>query len=271
MYNPADDQYLRIAEEILRRGDPRPTRNGIRHTIFGDFQMSFNLQEGFPLLTTKKMFLKGIIHELLWFLSGDTNIKYLNDNGVHIWDANADSDGDLGPIYGAQWRDWGGNDMKKGIDQIAQLMDGIIHRPYDTRHVLTAWNPSEIMDMQLPPCHMISQFDVDTHGRLSCKMFQRSADWFLGVPFNMASYALLTMMVADAAGLKYGTFTHTFANAHIYDNHVEQMKEQITRKPFAMPTMHIQNDDQGIDEFQYSDFTLIGYESHPAIHGEMSV
>jgi thymidylate synthase len=262
--NMVDSQYLEIATQLLTNGEPRETRNGIRHTQFGP-EMKFNLALGFPLLTTKKMFLKGVIHELLWFLRGSTNVKELQDVGVHIWDANADESGELGPIYGKQWRDW------DGTDQITQLVDGLCRRPFDTRHVLSAWNPPDIPHMQLPPCHMISMFDVDCAGRLSCKMFQRSADWFLGVPFNVASYALLTQMLARVCGYEVGNLFITFGNAHIYDNHRPQMLEQITRRSHPLPWIRIKHRNQAIDEFQYEDFELLDYKHEPAIKGEMSV
>lgn len=293
MPNSADAQYLNIARVILNEGDRRPTRNGDRITWFGDPQMRFDLSEGFPLLTTKKVWFDGIVHELLWFLRGETNIKSLNEVGVHIWDQNADENGDLGPVYGSQWRSWPAlefppaeGEIKEGtwpvalaprqgkVDQIAKLVDSLKNDPYGTRHVLTAWNPAEVDQMQLPPCHMIAQFDVGTDGKLNCKMFQRSADWFLGVPFNMASYALLTMMLAKVVGLEPGVFTHTFGNAHIYDNdksHVDQMKEQIARQSFDLPTVKIDYTGQDIDKFKFEDFELVGYKHHPALKGEMSV
>ncbi|HKJ60506.1 MAG TPA: thymidylate synthase, partial [Hyphomicrobiales bacterium] len=237
-------------------------------SVFG-YQMRFDLADGFPLLTTKKLHVKSIIHELLWFLSGDTNIAYLKENGVSIWDEWADENGDLGPVYGKQWRSWpapGGG----SIDQIAQLIEGIKRDPYSRRHIVTAWNPAEIGEMALPPCHCLFQFHV-AGGRLSCQLYQRSADIFLGVPFNIASYALLTMMVAQVTELEPGDFIHTFGDAHLYLNHLEQAERQLSREPLPLPRMIINPDVASIFDFVYDDFRLEGYEAHPHIKAEVAV
>ena len=231
--------------------------------------MRFNLDDGFPLLTTKKLHLRSIIYELLWFLRGDTNIKYLHDHKVSIWDEWADENGDLGPVYGSQWRSW--PDGRGGtIDQIANLIDQIKHNPDSRRLMVTAWNPAEIEDMALPPCHCLFQFYV-ANGRLSCQLYQRSADIFLGVPFNIASYALLTMMVAQVCGLRPGDFVHTFGDAHIYNNHIEQCNLQLSRDPRPLPTMRINPEVNDIFGFDFDDFTLENYNPHPHIKGEVSV
>lgn len=231
--------------------------------------MRFNLEEGFPLLTTKKLHLRSIIYELLWFLRGDTNIRYLQEHKVTIWDEWADENGDLGPVYGSQWRSW--PDGRGGtIDQIANLVDQIKNNPDSRRLMVTAWNPAEIEEMALPPCHCLFQFYV-ANGRLSCQLYQRSADIFLGVPFNIASYALLTMMVAQVCGLGVGDFVHTFGDAHIYNNHIEQCNLQLTRDPRPLPTMRLNPDVKDIFDFDYDDFTLENYNPHPHIKGEVSV
>ena len=231
--------------------------------------MRFNLEEGFPLLTTKKLHLRSIIYELLWFLRGDTNIRYLQEHKVTIWDEWADENGDLGPVYGSQWRSW--PDGRGGtIDQIANLVDQIKNNPDSRRLMVTAWNPAEIEEMALPPCHCLFQFYV-ANGRLSCQLYQRSADIFLGVPFNIASYALLTMMVAQVCGLGVGDFVHTFGDAHIYNNHIEQCNLQLTRDPRPLPTMRLNPDVKDIFGFDYDDFTLENYNPHPHIKGEVSV
>jgi thymidylate synthase len=236
--------------------------------VFGH-QMRFNLEEGFPLVTTKKVHLKSIIYELLWFLKGSTNVSYLQNNGVKIWNEWAKEDGELGPIYGYQWRSW--PDYKGGnIDQIKQVIDSIRNNPNSRRHLVSAWNVGQIDDMQLPPCHILFQFYV-ANGRLSCQLYQRSADIFLGVPFNIASYALLTMMIAQVTGLKPGDFVHTLGDAHIYTNHIEQVKLQITREPRPLPTMTINPAVKTIDAFQYEDFELSNYNPHPHIKGAISV
>jgi thymidylate synthase len=231
--------------------------------------MRFNLAEGFPLLTTKKLHLKSIIHELLWFIAGDTNIKYLKDNGVTIWDEWADKDGNLGPVYGYQWRSWPAADGRK-IDQLSEVIETIKKTPDSRRIIISAWNVGEIHKMALPPCHVIFQFYV-ADGKLSCQLYQRSCDIFLGVPFNIASYALLTMMMAQATGLEPGDFVHTMGDAHIYLNHIEQVKLQMTRKPYPLPTMTLNPAIKDIFEFKFSDFTLNNYISHPGIKGAISV
>ena len=262
-------QYLDLLQYVLDHGTEREDRTGTGTVgVFG-YQMRFDLSEGFPLLTTKKLHLRSIIHELLWFLRGETNIKYLKDNGVSIWDEWADENGDLGPVYGSQWRSWpdghGG-----GIDQIANVVEQIKTNSYSRRLMVTAWNPAEIQDMALPPCHCLFQFYVD-NGRLSCQLYQRSADIFLGVPFNIASYALLTMMMAQVCGLQPGDFVHTFGDAHIYKNHLDQVRLQLTRDPRPLPTMRINPEVHDIFGFRYEDFSLENYNPHPHIKGEVSV
>ena len=295
-------QYLDLLQHVLDHGTERLDRTGTGTVgVFG-YQMRFDLSEGFPCLTTKKLHLRSIIHELLWFLRGDTNIKYLKDNGVSIWDEWADENGNLGPVYGSQWRSWpdghGGT-----IDQIANVVKEIKENPYSRRLLVTAWNPAEIEEMALPPCHCLFQFYVEpakpavdsrqwivdstrgqmpptTHyplptepakGRLSCQLYQRSADTFLGVPFNIASYALLTMMMAQVCGLEPGEFVHTFGDAHIYKNHLDQVRLQLSREPRPLPTMKINPAVKDIFGFQYEDFTLENYDPHPHIKGEVSV
>ncbi len=237
-------------------------------SVFG-YQMRFNLQDGFPLVTTKKLHLKSIIHELIWFLSGDTNISYLKENGVRIWDEWADADGNLGPVYGYQWRSWpapnGGH-----IDQISQVVDQIKNNPDSRRMIVSAWNVADVNQMALPPCHSLFQFYV-LDGKLSCQLYQRSADIFLGVPFNIASYALLTMMMAQVCGLEYGDFIHTFGDAHIYNNHLEQANLQLTREPRPLPTMKINPEVKDIFSFKYEDFTLENYDPWPHIKGAVAV
>ena len=262
-------QYLDLLQHVLDHGTPREDRTGTGTIgVFG-YQMRFPLADGFPVLTTKKLHLRSIIHELLWFLRGDTNIKYLKDNGVSIWDEWADADGNLGPVYGSQWRSWpdghGGT-----IDQIANVVSDIKSDPFSRRLMVTAWNPAEIADMALPPCHCLFQFYVD-RGRLSCQLYQRSADIFLGVPFNIASYALLTMMVAQVCDLEPGDFVHTLGDAHIYRNHLDQVHLQLARQPRPLPTMRINPDVHDLFSFRYEDFSLEGYDPHPHIKGEVSV
>lgn len=262
-------QYLDLLQHVLDHGEPRADRTGTGTiSVFGH-QIRFNLEEGFPVVTTKKLHLKSIIHELLWFLSGDTNIKYLTDNGVRIWNEWADGHGNLGHIYGYQWRSWPTPDGKH-IDQISQLIHNIKNNPTSRRLIVSAWNVGELDKMNLPPCHLLFQFYVN-NGRLSCQLYQRSADIFLGVPFNIASYALLTMMVAQVTNLKPGDFVHTFGDAHIYNNHLEQVKLQLSRKPFPLPQMKINPEVQSIFDFKYDDFELVNYQSHPHIKGEVSV
>ncbi len=262
-------QYLELLQHVLDHGSPREDRTGTGTVgVFG-YQMRFDLSEGFPLLTTKKLHLRSIIHELLWFLRGETNIKYLKDNGVSIWDEWADENGDLGPVYGSQWRSW--PDGKGGsIDQIANVVHDIKTNPYSRRLLVTAWNPAEIQDMALPPCHCLFQFYVND-GKLSCQLYQRSADIFLGVPFNIASYALLTMMMAQVCGLQPGDFVHTFGDAHIYKNHLDQVRLQLSREPRPLPTMRLNPEVKDIFGFRYEDFTLENYNPHPHIKGEVSV
>lgn len=260
-------QYLDLLQDIMENGQDGENRTGVyARKVFGR-QMHFDLQKGFPLVTTKKMFLKGVIYELLWFLKGETNIKYLLDHNVHIWDEWADENGDLGPVYGHQWRDWN----SEGIDQIKDVIERIKKDPTDRRVLVTAWNPGQIPQMALAPCHCLFQFDVSPDGKLSCQLYQRSCDMFLGVPFNIASYALLTMMIAQVCDLKPGEFIHTLGNAHIYSNHFEQVKEQLTRTPYPLPKMKINPDIKDIDAFDYSDFELVDYQYHPAIKGEVAV
>ena len=261
-------QYLDLLRHVLETGADRGDRTGTgTRSVFG-YQMRFDLADGFPVTTTKKLHLRSIIHELLWFLSGDTNIKYLNDNGVTIWDEWADEKGDLGPVYGKQWRSWPAPDGRH-IDQIAWLLREIRENPQSRRLIVSAWNPAEVEQMALPPCHCLFQFYV-SQGRLSCQLYQRSADIFLGVPFNIASYALLTMMVAQVTGLKPGEFVHTFGDAHLYTNHLEQARLQLTRPPRPLPTMRLNPAVTDIFAFRYEDFTLENYDPHPHIKAEVA-
>ncbi|MBR0169217.1 MAG: thymidylate synthase [Bacteroidales bacterium] len=262
-------QYLDLLQHVLDHGTPREDRTGTGTVgVFG-YQMRFPLGKGFPLLTTKKLHLRSIIYELLWFLRGDTNIQYLHDHKVTIWDEWADKNGDLGPVYGSQWRSW--PDGRGGtIDQIANVVNEIKTNPYSRRLMVTAWNPAEIQDMALPPCHCLFQFYV-SNGKLSCQLYQRSADIFLGVPFNIASYALLTMMMAQVCDLEPGDFVHTLGDAHIYQNHLDQVKLQLTRDPRPLPQMLINPEKKDIFSFDYEDFTLTNYDPHPHIKGEVSV
>ena len=260
-------QYLDILQDIMDNGQDADNRTGVyARKVFGR-QMHFDLSKGFPLVTTKKVFLKGIIHELIWLLSGNTNIKYLTDNNVHIWDEWADKDGNLGPVYGAQWRNFNG----QGIDQIKDMIERIKKNPQDRRLIVTAWNPAQIDQMALPPCHCFFQFDVTPDGRLNCQLYQRSCDMFLGVPFNIASYSLLTMMMAQVCGLKAGEFVHTLGNAHIYNNHFEQVKLQLSRTPYPLPQMKINPAVKDIFDFKFEDFELVNYQCHPAIKGDVAV
>lgn len=262
-------QYLQLLDHILTHGTDKADRTGTgTRSTFG-YQMRFDLSEGFPLVTTKKLHLKSIIHELLWFLAGDTNVKYLQDNGVRIWNEWASPDGDLGHIYGYQWRSW--PDYNGGtIDQISQAIDDIRHNPDSRRIIVSAWNVADLPNMNLPPCHAFFQFYV-ADGRLSLQLYQRSADSFLGVPFNIASYALLLLMVAQVTGLKPGDFVHTLGDAHIYTNHFDQVKLQLEREPRPLPRMILNPDVKSIFDFKYSDFTLEGYDPHPHIPGKVSV
>ncbi|MEO9612370.1 MAG: thymidylate synthase [Nitratireductor sp.] len=262
-------QYLDLLSHVLDTGTDRGDRTGTgTRSVFGH-QMRFDLDDGFPVLTTKKLHLKSIIHELLWFLSGDTNIAYLNQHGVTIWDEWADGNGDLGPVYGSQWRSWPTPDGGS-IDQIAQLVDQIRTNPESRRLIVSAWNPAEIGEMALPPCHCLFQFYV-AEGRLSCQLYQRSADIFLGVPFNIASYALLTMMVAQVTGLRPGEFVHTLGDAHLYHNHFMQARLQLTRTPKPLPTMRINPDVADLFAFRYGDFSLEGYEADASIKAPIAV
>ena len=273
-------QYLDLLQHILDNGHQKGDRTGTgTKSVFG-YQMRFNLEEGFPLLTTKKVHLRSIIHELLWLINGDTNIKYLHDNKVSIWDEWADENGDLGPIYGAQWRNWN----NEGIDQIADLIESIKNNPNSRRHIVTAWNPSVLPDEKskdfaqnvadgkaaLPPCHAFFQFYV-ANNKLSCQLYQRSADVFLGVPFNIASYSLLTMMIAQVCGLGLGDFVHTFGDVHIYNNHIEQVKLQLSREPRHLPTMKLNPEVKSIFDFKYEDFKLEDYNPYDAIKAEVSI
>lgn len=262
-------QYLDLANRILTEGNRRDDRTGTGTiSIFGH-QMSFDLKEGFPLLTTKKLHTKSIIYELLWFLKGDTNVHYLQEHGVRIWNEWADENGNLGPVYGHQWRSW--PDHNGGtIDQIANVIDQIKHTPQSRRLIVSAWNVADIDQMKLPPCHTMFQFYV-ANGELSCQLYQRSGDVFLGVPFNIASYALLTMMMAQVCGLKPGKFIHTLGDAHLYLNHLDQIREQLTRTPYPLPTMKINPDVKNIEDFVYEDFQLENYQAWPHIKGEVSV
>jgi thymidylate synthase len=262
-------QYLDLMRHVMDTGTQKHDRTGTGTiSVFG-YQMRFNLQDGFPLVTTKKLHLKSIIHELIWFLSGDTNIAYLKENGVRIWDEWADADGNLGPVYGYQWRSWPTPDGGH-IDQISQVVNQIKNNPDSRRMIVSAWNVADVNQMALPPCHSLFQFYV-LDGKLSCQLYQRSADIFLGVPFNIASYALLTMMMAQVCGLEYGDFIHTFGDAHIYNNHLEQAKLQLSRDPRPLPTMKINPDVKDIFSFKYEDFTLENYDPHPHIKGIVAV
>ncbi len=272
-------QYLDLIQHVIDKGNIKEDRTGTgTKSVFG-YQMRFDLSEGFPMVTTKKLHLKSIIHELLWFLKGETNIAYLKENGVRIWDAWADENGDLGPIYGHQWRSWNGEE----IDQIKEVIETIKNNPDSRRMLVSAWNPSVLPDTSvsfsenvannkaaLPPCHAFFQFYV-SDGKLSCQLYQRSADIFLGVPFNIASYALLTMMIAKVTGLEYGDFIHTFGDAHIYNNHLDQINLQLSRKPKALPIMEINPNIKNIFDFNFKDFNLVDYNPHPHIKGIVAV
>lgn len=279
-------QYHDLVKHVMETGQQKGDRTGTGTiSVFG-YQMRFDLSEGFPLVTTKKLHLKSIIYELLWFLKGDTNINYLNENGVRIWDEWADEEGNLGPVYGAQWRNWNGQD----IDQITELIDTLKNNPNSRRMLVTAWNPGVLPEngksfgenvangkVALPPCHAFFQFYVSPPtaeggaGKLSCQLYQRSADIFLGVPFNIASYALLTMMIAQVCGLEAGDFIHTFGDAHIYNNHIEQLQLQLTREPRPLPKMVLNPEVKNIFDFTFEDFTLVGYDPHPHIKGAVAV
>lgn len=260
--------YLSLLSAILSEGTDRPDRTGTgSRSLFG-WQMKFDLSKGFPLVTSKKIHLKSVIYELLWFLKGDTNVKYLQDHGVKIWNAWADKKGNLGRVYGAQWRSWK-SPSGKTIDQISRLVENIKKDPYSRRHLVVAYNPGELEEMALPPCHAFFQFYV-AEGRLSCQLYQRSADAFLGVPFNIASYSLLTLMLSQVCGLKPGVFVHSFGDVHIYHNHFEQVKTQLSRKPFPLPEMEIKAK-KSLFDYEYEDFKLINYQHHLAIKGVVAV
>ncbi|CCU79134.1 Thymidylate synthase [Halanaerobium saccharolyticum subsp. saccharolyticum DSM 6643] len=261
-------KYLEMCQHILDNGVDREDRTGTgTRSIFG-YQLRFDLEKGFPLMTTKKIYWKAVVHELLWFLKGDTNIKYLNDNNVHIWDEWADENGDLGNVYGHQWRSWEGRDGT--IDQISKVIDQIRENPYSRRLIVNAWNVGDLDKMALPPCHLLFQFYV-AEGKLSCQLYQRSCDTFLGVPFNIASYSLLTHMIAQVVGLEVGEFVWTGGDVHIYQNHFDQVKEQLSRKPRSLPQLKINTDTENIFEIDFEDIELIGYDPHPTIKGEISV
>ena len=262
-------QYLELMRRVRHKGARKQDRTGTgTYSVFGH-QMRFDLAEGFPLVTTKKIHTKSVIHELLWFLKGDTNIAYLNDHGVSIWDEWADEDGDLGPVYGAQWRSWGVGDGTT-VDQISNVVDQIKTNPDSRRLIVSAWNVPQIENMALPPCHCLFQFYV-ADGKLSCQLYQRSADIFLGVPFNIASYALLTLMIAQATGLQPGDFVHTLGDAHLYANHIEQADQQLLRDPYLLPRMSLNSEVDDIFGFTYDDFTLDGYRFHPHIPAAVAV
>ena len=262
-------QYLDLMRHIMANGEERGDRTGTgTRGVFG-YQMRFNLADGFPLLTTKKLHLRSIIHELLWFLRGESNIGYLRQHGVTIWDEWADENGDLGPVYGVQWRSWSSADGRT-IDQISQLIHNLRHNPNSRRHIVSAWNPAEVEQMALPPCHCLFQFHV-AHGRLSCQLYQRSADVFLGVPFNIASYALLTLMMAQVTGYQPGEFIHTLGDAHLYLNHLEQAELQLSRSPRPLPTLRLNPEVTDLFSFRYEDITLENYHPHPTIKAPIAV
>ncbi|HEV7275351.1 MAG TPA: thymidylate synthase [Devosiaceae bacterium] len=261
--------YLQLLSDVLNRGTDRPDRTGTgTRSLFG-YQMRFDLSAGFPLLTTKKLHLKSIIYELLWFLRGETNVRWLQERGVKIWDEWADENGDLGPVYGSQWRSWP-DGQGSSIDQIANVVHAIRTRPDSRRHIVSAWNPAEVDEMALPPCHCLFQFYV-AEGRLSCHLYQRSGDVFLGVPFNIASYALLTHMVAQVTGLEPGDFVHSFGDVHLYSNHFEQARLQLERQPRPLPRLTLNPQRTSIFHFEYEDFMVTGYDPHPGIKAEIAV
>jgi thymidylate synthase len=264
------EEYQRLLRHVLEHGSFRSDRTGVgTYAVFGG-QSRYDLAAGFPLVTTKKCHVRSIVHELLWFIKGDTNVGYLRDNKVTIWDEWADSNGDLGPVYGAQWRAWRGAPDAKPIDQLAQLIEGLKKNPASRRHIVSAWNVARIDEMALPPCHCLFQFFVD-EGKLSCQLYQRSADLFLGVPFNIASYALFTMMIAQVCDLQPGHFVHTYGDLHLYANHLDQARLQLTREPRALPVMKINPAVKDIDGFKFEDFVLEGYDPWPAIKAEIAV
>lgn len=262
--------YLNLLQHVLENGEKRTDRTGVGTISCFGAQARYDLSNSFPLVTTKKVHLKSVIHELLWFVKGDTNIKYLQDNGVTIWDEWADENGNLGPVYGAQWRAW---QTARGetIDQLSHVVEDLKNNPYSRRHIVCAWNPGEVPNMALPPCHAMFQFYVSGEGDLSCQLYQRSADLFLGVPFNIASYALLTMMVAQVCGYRPKEFVHTFGDLHIYTNHMEQVQTQLSREPKDLPVMKLNPEVKTIDGFKYEDFTLENYDPHPRIKAPIAV
>ncbi|MET0437932.1 MAG: thymidylate synthase [Devosia sp.] len=261
--------YLQLLSDILENGADKSDRTGTgTRSLFG-YQMRFDLSKGFPLVTTKKLHLKSIIYELLWFIRGETNVHWLQEHGVKIWDEWADENGDLGPVYGSQWRSWPAPDGRH-IDQLAAVVESIRTKPDSRRHIVSAWNPAEVDDMALPPCHCLFQFYV-ANGKLSCQLYQRSADTFLGVPFNIASYALLTHMVAQVAGLEVGDFVHSFGDVHLYNNHFEQARLQLTREPRPLPRLIMNPERKRLEDFVFEDFSFEGYDPHPHIKAEVSV
>jgi len=284
-----EQQYLQLMQDILDNGDERLDRTGTGTLTKFGINMRFDLSKQFPLLTTKRVWWKGIVHELLWFLSGSTNIKYLIDNGVHIWDEWADENGELGPVYGKQWRQWEkpGRDaysyiikdnraeslelLVESVDQIKEVVASIKNNPYSRRHIISAWNVAEISRMALPPCHLLVQFDVSSDKKLSCSLYQRSGDFFLGVPFNIASYALLTHMLAHVCDLEVGDFIHNIGNAHLYLNHLDQAKLQLAREPYELPQLKIKRTVNSIFDFKYEDFEIVNYRCHPAIKADIAV
>ena len=265
------NQYLELLQKVLTEGVSTEDRTGVgTHSIFGA-QVRFNLKDGFPLVTTKRIYTKSVVHELLWFLKGDTNINYLKENGVNIWNAWADDNGDLGPVYGAQWRNWNSYQTNSGaVDQIADVIANIQTNPQSRRHLVIAWNPADIPDMALPPCHCLFQFYV-RNNTLSCQLYQRSADIFLGVPFNIASYALLTHMVAQVCELEVGDFVHTFGDLHLYKNHIEQAELQLSRDPYPLPKLNLNPNIKNINDFKYDDVHFENYKYHPAIKAAIAV
>lgn len=269
MTSALEQPYLDLMHEVHEQGLEKQDRTGVgTRSVFGR-QMRFDLTQGFPALTTKKLYLRAIIHELLWFIAGDTNIAYLHDNKVRIWDEWADENGDLGPVYGYQWRSWPAPDGGS-VDQLARVVDSIYHNPDSRRHIVTAWNPAQVESMALPPCHALFQFYV-AEGRLSCQLYQRSADIFLGLPFNIASYALLTHMIAQVCDLQVGEFVHTLGDAHLYLNHLEQAQTQLARQPLAPPRLWLNPEVKSLFDFRYEDIELLDYESHPAIKAKVAV
>ena len=263
-------QYLDLLQKVLQEGVEREDRTGVgTRSIFG-YQFRCDLQRGFPLLTTKRVFFKGVVEELLWFLEGNTNVKSLQERNIHIWDAWANEEGELGPIYGFQWRNWRDANSEEGIDQIDQVIQGIREQPYSRRHIVSAWNVADIHKMALPPCHLLFQFYV-ANGRLSCQLYQRSADVFLGVPFNIASYSLLTLMVAQVTGLQPGEFIHTFGDVHLYLNHLDQAKKQLSREPSELPQVRINENVRDLFEFKFEDIELISYHPQSTIKAPIAV